>query len=60
MRLTLQEQRILKELAENVNPVIRPGRKAANHEQTREERRAMYRKVGDLINRYEAWLEKQD
>ena len=55
MKLTLEEQRILKDLAD-VSTNIRPGRKAANHEQTRDSRRAQWKKVGDLINRYEEWL----
>lgn len=60
MKLTLEETRILKDLAENSISTIRRGRKAANYEQTREQRLAMYRKVGDLINRYEQWLKEQN
>ena len=60
MKLTLEEARILKDLAENSISTVRRGRKPANYKQTREQRLAMYRRVGDLINRYEAWLEKQD
>ena len=58
MKLTLQEQRILRDLAENATPTIKRGRKAADHAQTREERLAQWQRVGDLINRYEAWLEQ--
>jgi hypothetical protein len=57
MKLTQEEVRILKDLAE-VSTNIRPGRKAANYEQTREARRAEWKKVGDLINRYEQWLKQ--
>ena len=60
MKLTLEEQRILQDLAESVTTPTRRGPKPADYEQRQAERRAIRDKVGDLINRYEAWLEKQD
>ena len=58
MKLTIEETRILRDLAEKSTSTIKRGRKAANHEETQAERRAQWRKVGDLINRYELWLEQ--
>ena len=58
MKLTLQEQRILRDLADSTS-TVRRGRKAANYEETREKRLAQYKQVGDLINRYEAYLAQE-
>ena len=55
MKLTLQEQRILRDLADSTS-TVRRGRKAANYKETREKRLAQYKQVGDLINRYEAYI----
>lgn len=60
MKLSLEETRILRDLAQNSTSTIKRGRKAANHEQTQAERRAEWRKVGELINRYEKWLTTQE
>ena len=60
MRLTLEEQRILRDLAESSISVVRRGRKSANHEQERLQRQENYKRVGDLINRYEAYLATQE
>ena len=60
MRLTLEEQRILRDLADSVTTPTRRGPKPADFEQRQAERRAMREKVGDLINRYEAYLAQQE
>lgn len=60
MKLTLEEARILQDLAESATNQFPRGKKAANYEQTREQRLAQYRQVGDLINRYELWLASQN
>jgi len=60
MKLTLEEQRILRDLAENSTSTVRRGRKSANHDQERQERLENYKRVGDLINRYEAYLAQQN
>ena len=60
MKFTLQEQHILKELSESVLSPTPRGPKPADYEKRLEERRALRRQVGDLINRYEQWLKEQD
>lgn len=60
MKLTLEEQRILQDLAESVTAPTRRGPKPADYEQRQAERRAIRDKVGDLINRYEAYLATQE
>ena len=60
MKLTLEEQRILQDLAESVTTPTRRGPKPADYEQRQAERRAIRDKVGDLINRYEAYLATQE
>jgi hypothetical protein len=58
MRLTIEETRILQDLSERVTSPVPRGPKPADYAERQELRRAEWRKVGDLINRYELWLEQ--
>ena len=58
MRLTLEEQHILQDLAESVTAPTRRGPKPSDYDQRQAERHALRDRVGDLINRYEAYLEQ--
>jgi len=60
MKLTLEEQHILKDLAESLTTPTPRGPKPADYEKRQAERRANRDKVGDLINRYEAYLAQQN
>jgi hypothetical protein len=58
MELTQEESRILQDLSRKIK-YHRPRRKReSDFEARREERLAQWRQVGDLINRYELWLEQ--
>mgnify|MGYP006303727009 CR=1 FL=1 len=58
MKLSLEETRILQDLSEATVSGLPRGPKPADYESRREERHAQWKKVGDLINRYEQWLEQ--
>ena len=60
MKLSLEETRILQDLSERVISPVPRGPKPANYAERKELRRAEWRKVGDLINRYEKWLRSQE
>lgn len=60
MKLTQEESRILLELSEKVTSPVRRGPRPADFQKRQELRRAEWRKVGDLINRYEQWLDTQN
>ena len=58
MKLTLEEQYILQDLAEKVISPVKRGPRPLDYDERKQERLDQYRKVGDLINRYELWLEE--
>ena len=58
MRLTQEEADILRELSRQVKYRRTRRNRESDFDDKREERHARYRKVGELINRYESWLEE--
>ena len=60
MKLTLEEALILKELSQAGKSTIKRGPKPIDNAQRQAQRRADRERVADLINRYEADLNKQN
>ena len=58
MRLTEEEIDILRELARTTKYRRTRRKREPNYDAKREERVARWQQVGDLINRYEAYLEQ--
>jgi len=60
MKLTQEEVRILRDLSESVSSPTPRGPKPSDYAERQKERHAMRDKVGELINRYEAYLAQQN
>lgn len=60
MNLSQEEIRILKDLSEKVTSPVSRGPKPADYAERQKERYAIRKKVGQLINRYEAYLTNQE
>ena len=56
MNLTQEEIQILRDLSEQVTSPVPRGPKPADFEERQKERYALRKKVGQLINRYESYL----
>ena len=60
MRLTQEEIDILRDLSRSVKYRRTRRKRETDFDEKREERHAAYRKVGELINRYEAYIEEME
>lgn len=60
MKLTQEEINILRDLSRNVKYRRTRRKRESDFIEKREERRAQWSQVGDLINRYEKWLELEN
>jgi len=60
MKLTQEEIDILRDLARTTKYRRTRRKREADYDAKREERLAKWHKVGDLINRYEAYLEQEE
>ena len=58
MKLTQEEITILRDLSRSVKYRRTRRKREADFDEKRDERHAQWKQVGDLINRYEAWLEQ--
>lgn len=60
MKLTQEEITILRDLSRRVKYRRTRRKRESDFDEKREERNAERRKVGELINRYEKWLELEE
>lgn len=60
MKLTQEEINILRDLSRKVKYRRTRRKRESDFIEKREERRAQWSQVGDLINRYEKWLELEN
>ena len=56
MKLSIDEILILQDISKQVLTPVPRGPKPADYEERKAERRAQWHKVGELINRYEQYL----